>query len=525
MAKDLFALNNGNSYTKFEKNKKDKSKIVESTFWSDRDLSANKSFFSDSIISCDGSLASPTPNFTHWGDKEIGYYNQAKSYQIGKHRNTPTKIAPNHSLNVSSVPDPTYTKNKRANTVSENNQSDILIKKRVLENLYKFHRKRTLGIIGGSWFVVSLTLFLVSVIGYASPVQTTGYKCYTDVTTKATVATTTTKTTTTTTTIATTTTIVPTTTTTVATTTTTALNCSLLLYQYFDSTTYTCIPQLLHLKNCTSTSQCRNDLGLTCVNSVCVCNSTSQFWDGSSCTEYYTYNNQTCSNDNQCIGSLVCQLSSISCVCPANVVTGKCDCPIRVVGNETYWNGTDCVPALSYGTPCSGSSFNYTCQTLTDNAYCIGGVCKCDSDYAFILGRCRTCKSGWVLFNDTCNKMSVQSLSSNGLATSSEIQTACDNEPTAKLALLNNKLVIDYWINFIPSKDTYFVDGFRVSGTDDFISADGSWSVNASMWCSKNPAVTEDCLFFIKDNGPDGFCFMSADCGRSRYALCQATPY
>ena len=101
----------------------------------------------------------------------------------------------------------------------------------------------------------------------------------------------------------------------------------------------------------------------------------SQYWNGSMCADSLTYNNQTCSNSSQCLRPMICNLSTneSTCNCPSSNTLNKCDCPVRVSGNEYFSNGSTCVSAISIGNTCFG---NYTCQYLTQNTYC-NGVCQC----------------------------------------------------------------------------------------------------------------------------------------------------
>ena len=99
---------------------------------------------------------------------------------------------------------------------------------------------------------------------------------------------------------------------------------------------------------CTQHDACNGNLGLTCENSLCQCNSLTQFWSTfyASCTNYLAYNTWVCADDSQCSNDLICKTSGISCTCPANVGDNKCICPKRQNGNEYYWNGLKCTPAL-----------------------------------------------------------------------------------------------------------------------------------------------------------------------------------
>ena len=58
--------------------------------------------------------------------------------------------------------------------------------------------------------------------------------------------------------------------------TTTTCQCANL--KYFNTIDKKCQDQLLNDKRCTQPDACRNDLGLSCQNGVCLCNQ-NQFWN------------------------------------------------------------------------------------------------------------------------------------------------------------------------------------------------------------------------------------------------------
>ena len=149
------------------------------------------------------------------------------------------------------------------------------------------------------------------------------------------------------------------------------IECSSL--QYYNKYHLSCINKLLNNEACLSTSYCRSDLGLSCQNGKCFCDTASKFWNSSICIEYFTYNNEICSSSTQCMSPMICNFGVSSCICPNIVTNSKCDCPARAAGSEYYSTGSNCITALSYGSSCSA---NYTCQYLTQNTYC-NHTCKC----------------------------------------------------------------------------------------------------------------------------------------------------
>lgn len=149
--------------------------------------------------------------------------------------------------------------------------------------------------------------------------------------------------------------------------------------QYYNPYLTCCVNQLLNNQACLETKYCRTDLGLSCQNGKCACNTATQFWNASNCINYYSYNNETCLSSNQCLIPMICNFGTSSCFCPKKVSNATCDCPARTVGNEYFSTGLTCISALSYGNTCSA---NYTCQYLTQNTYC-SGTCSCPTQQYF----------------------------------------------------------------------------------------------------------------------------------------------
>ncbi len=132
--------------------------------------------------------------------------------------------------------------------------------------------------------------------------------------------------------------------------------------QYYDRVQRICLNKLLNGKTCLETSYCRSDLGLSCQSKTCICDLNNHFWNGSICINYYSYNNETCSDSSECLSPMICKLSGSSCNCPTNVPNNKCDCPLpRTSGNEYYSTGVTCKAANQYGKTCSQ---NYSCIYL-----------------------------------------------------------------------------------------------------------------------------------------------------------------
>ncbi len=206
-------------------------------------------------------------------------------------------------------------------------------------------------------------------------------------------------------------------------------------------------------------------------------------------THLYTYNEGQCIFDSDCNGELTCSTSEVSCACPLTVKNGFCDCPVRTDGRELYWNGTDCVFANTYGGSCNNSAY-YMCQTLTLGLTCINNKCDCkDGLWSVIQRKCLNCMSNWILIGKTCYRVSQdpsESIEFDLLKTRPDIVVSmCYNEPTAKIARLNDANVNDIRNsdNFVlpypkNNYDYLYVDNILDPGTDTFRSTDGLFELS-----------------------------------------------
>ena len=91
--------------------------------------------------------------------------------------------------------------------------------------------------------------------------------------------------------------------------------------KYFNTIQKNCTNQQLINQTCSLSTDCRSDLGLICDSGLCNCDSSIQYWFGSSCTNYLTYNNGICTSDDQCFRNLICRLSGSTCACPSIIPT------------------------------------------------------------------------------------------------------------------------------------------------------------------------------------------------------------
>ena len=187
-------------------------------------------------------------------------------------------------------------------------------------------------------------------------------------------------------------------------------------FEYHNFETLTCSPQQSINRDCSVDFNCRVDKYLECIKKTCQCNSTTQFWSGTACVNYHTYNTANCKSDSECNYNetgLICRTSGESCDCPDTVGIGYCDCEHRALDNEYYWNGSQCVDAGLYGDACTN---NYQCQELTNLVTCDSSTnkCKCsegiyDDERGICIVQRSTpdtviCVSGWTAYGNSCYK-------------------------------------------------------------------------------------------------------------------------
>ena len=138
-------------------------------------------------------------------------------------------------------------------------------------------------------------------------------------------------------------------------------------------------PRTLNNTAFATNNTCRVDLGLSCQSGLCQCNLVSELWYSfqGKCHKYLNYGEQVCLQDQDCVPSkgLFCNTKSVAnqCNCPTVSKDGMCDCR-KVVGNEFFWNGIQCVAACFYGSSCAN---DYTCRGLINYLFCINSKCDC----------------------------------------------------------------------------------------------------------------------------------------------------
>ena len=172
-------------------------------------------------------------------------------------------------------------------------------------------------------------------------------------------------------------------------------------FYYFDLASSGCIAQGTYYDTCSIDYHCRVDRYLGCINGQCSCISSFPTWSSgfNKCIVPGTYNN-TCYAKSDCSTSksLVC-CSGTSCSCPTSFSSGKCDCQVRVNGNEMYWNGSLCTSALTNNQSCSA---DYMCKPLTQGTSCSGSICKCPITQFFNYAN-QICET-LLIINQTCSQ-------------------------------------------------------------------------------------------------------------------------
>jgi hypothetical protein len=156
-----------------------------------------------------------------------------------------------------------------------------------------------------------------------------------------------------------------------------------------------------YLESCSTANPCVLYKSLTC-NGTCVCEA-DKYWNGSICLTLVAFSG-TCSATYQCETGLTC-LNSI------------CQC-----ATTTYYSGGACVNKKTYGTSCSLCSYSsclscYTCSECQDYSYgycdTTSNVCKCTTGAFYDLSTSLCLKN--TTFNGVCVS-STQCDSSKGRA-------------------------------------------------------------------------------------------------------------
>ncbi|RNA18185.1 prion-like-(Q N-rich) domain-bearing 25, partial [Brachionus plicatilis] len=130
--------------------------------------------------------------------------------------------------------------------------------------------------------------------------------------------------------------------------------------RFWDTRTNYCELKYSYNQNgCTNSEQCANGANMICSSSVCTCDS-SNFWNGTQCGPIATYM-QNCSIQTNCDStkSLVCSMvgeNLYKCLCSAT----------------DYWSSTTCTAKLGYSIGCSDDG-----QCREDLGLTCSGTCSC----------------------------------------------------------------------------------------------------------------------------------------------------
>ena len=301
--------------------------------------------------------------------------------------------------------------------------------------------------------------------------------------------------------------------------------------QYYNHFTKKCETLIANISTCTQVDACRSDLGLSCLTSLCQCNSTYQFWNGTSCANYLSYNEGTCTSSSQCNATslLTCVLTAAStCNCPDVVPVGKCDCKPADSDNSYFWNSSTstCVSAAPYNKPCSTG--NYTCLTLAENTYCnlLTNTCMCDASIPSIWdgSMCTSCLPSWTFHRGSCFKISSADVP-NALTdfTPAFVTGKCYNQPGVRIAILKNSDASSITFrSFLGNEDCYF-DAYRSTGTifSSFYTLGYTIDSSASVW--KNNGAQDLCARIKKSpaSSPSLLEFNDHHCGDNHRFICE----
>ncbi|RNA16545.1 hypothetical protein BpHYR1_020585, partial [Brachionus plicatilis] len=186
---------------------------------------------------------------------------------------------------------------------------------------------------------------------------------------------------------------------------------------WLDSTSG-CINKYWHSNSCGSTCQCREDKGLGCqsygdynrysctssyTGTRCYCKSSIEFWSGTTngCITKYL-NLVSCSSSCQCREDLglACRSYAGFYSCNTYFADTRCTCV-----NTAFWTGSTCVTRYGHLATCTDScqcqmNLGLRCETLNNNCYSYtGSRCVCQSDQYWDGSLCRNKKNN----GDSCS--------------------------------------------------------------------------------------------------------------------------
>ena len=161
-----------------------------------------------------------------------------------------------------------------------------------------------------------------------------------------------------------------------------------------------CSSKKKYLENCNSNSfNCVNNL--TCLDGLCKCN-TGYYWSGSKCLMTNSYEN-SCNKDFECNkdAGLNCDIHRKMCLCNTT---------------SHFWDGTVCFPLFGFNQTCPSSSSIYKC--LFQGAICKqsanGITCQCP-DFEYYNLNSNKCDQQ-VQYNSSCSSNDMCLNTSNGIS-------------------------------------------------------------------------------------------------------------
>lgn len=180
-------------------------------------------------------------------------------------------------------------------------------------------------------------------------------------------------------------------------------------------------------------------------------------------------------------------------------------------GRETFWNGSRCEHAKTYGQPCKN---DLECQTITQGTRCDGN-CTCLQPGGFTTrSRCLQCKSGEIYFGDSCYFIS----------TSSSKRDEAQNHCVQMGGNLAKVETMDHVRFFAASllNDYYWLSGRRRNAAYYWLPS--STSRASDRLCPEFSSGTTDnydyeCLYF--DSKPATECFRPANCNNLYRYVCE----
>ncbi|CAF0956209.1 unnamed protein product [Brachionus calyciflorus] len=275
------------------------------------------------------------------------------------------------------------------------------------------------------------------------------------------------------------------------------LKCSCSMTQFFDSSSSQCIDKYFNGVSCSNDHQCRSDLRLSCISGICSCTSPKYVWysNGPECKLIYSYT--SCSSDSDCNPeqNLICNTNSnFNCSCPNQSVESMCDCK-RESGDENYWDGSNCVSALTYQSYCTQ---DYQCKTLTEETYCnlATNLCDCKLEGGFLTsGKCRKCSSDEKFFNDLCYFVSD---TSNNLRKQNEAEDRCKNRD-GHLVIINSDEVKNFLSGLVVDGRDYWISGEKKDSSYSWKPTNDNLMVDPDV-CPDYITGNDNCLYYNADD-------------------------